>query len=50
MCAAFRQFVIQAYFDGRRPSDQEAQAVYEDWGKWKYLAYWFDIWQYYSQK
>lgn len=41
----FREFVSRRYFDGRRPSDQEAQAVYEDWGRWKYLAYWFDIWE-----
>jgi len=42
---AFRRFVSRKYFDGQPPSDREAQAVYEDWGRWKYLAYWFDIWQ-----
>ncbi len=43
---AFRRFVSRKYFDGQPPpSDGEAQAVYEDWGRWKYLAYWFDIWQ-----
>jgi 3-methyladenine DNA glycosylase/8-oxoguanine DNA glycosylase len=46
----FREFVVKTYFDGQRPSDKEAQAVYEEWGKWKYLAYWFDIWQYYNEK
>ena len=40
---AFRQLVSKKYFDGERPSDREAQAVYDDWGKWKYLAFWFDI-------
>lgn len=42
---AFRRFVSRKYFDGQPPSDEEARAVYEDWGRWKYLAYWFDIWQ-----
>jgi len=42
---AFRQFVSRKYFQGQYPSDQEAQALYAEWGKWKYLAYWFDIWQ-----
>lgn len=45
---AFRQFVSKKYFKGERPSDAEAQAIYDDWGEWKYLAYWFDIWQEYS--
>jgi 3-methyladenine DNA glycosylase/8-oxoguanine DNA glycosylase len=40
----FREFVSKTYFDRERPSDHEAQAVYERWGRWKYLAYWFDIW------
>jgi len=44
----FREFVSEKYFDGQHPSDKKAQAIYEDWGKWKYLAYWFDIWQAYS--
>jgi len=44
----FREFVSQKYFDGQYPSDKIAQAVYEGWGKWKYLAYWFDIWQAYT--
>jgi len=42
---AFRQFVGHKYFQGQYPSDKEAQALYADWGRWKYLAYWFDIWQ-----
>lgn len=40
----FRQFVQERYFDGHRPSDAEARAVYDDWGAWKYLAYWFEHW------
>ncbi len=42
---AFRQFVSKKYFAGERPTDAEAQAIYAEWGEWKYLAYWFDIWQ-----
>jgi 3-methyladenine DNA glycosylase/8-oxoguanine DNA glycosylase len=41
----FREFVAERYFGGERPSDAEARAVYEDWGEWKYLAYWFDLWE-----
>ncbi|MFP3897648.1 MAG: DNA-3-methyladenine glycosylase family protein [Anaerolineales bacterium] len=39
---AFRQFVQARHFDGQRPTDAEARAIYADWGKWKYLAYWFE--------
>ena len=42
--SVFREFVAQEYFAEQQPTDKEAQAVYADWGKWKYLAYWFDIW------
>jgi len=45
----FRDFVAEKYFDGKRPPDTEAKAVYDEWGKWKYLAYWFDIWQKYDE-
>jgi 3-methyladenine DNA glycosylase/8-oxoguanine DNA glycosylase len=41
----FRQFVSQKYFKGQKVGDEEAKAIYEDWGEWKYLAYWFDIWE-----
>jgi 3-methyladenine DNA glycosylase/8-oxoguanine DNA glycosylase len=41
----FRKFVSEQYFDGAQPSDEEAKAVYEGWGRWRYLAYWFDIWR-----
>lgn len=43
--SVFRSFVADRYFGGERPSDQEARAVYEGWGAWKYLAYWFDLWE-----
>jgi N-glycosylase/DNA lyase len=43
--SVYRTFVSERYFAGRRPSDAEAAAVYEDWGRWRYLGYWFDLWQ-----
>jgi 3-methyladenine DNA glycosylase/8-oxoguanine DNA glycosylase len=39
----FRQFVHNKYFQGRHPPDREAAAIYDPWGRWKYLAYWLDI-------
>lgn len=42
--SVFRQFVSKNYFEGAAVSDREAQEIYTDWGRWKYLAYWFDIW------
>jgi hypothetical protein len=35
---------------GQYPSDKEALAIYQAWDKWKYLAYWFDIYTEYSLK
>jgi 3-methyladenine DNA glycosylase/8-oxoguanine DNA glycosylase len=37
-----RAFVRQHYFEGNSPKDKEIRAVYEAWGRWRYLAYWFD--------
>lgn len=37
-----RSFVTKRYFDGRAPSDKEILSIYDRWGEWKYLAYWFD--------
>lgn len=42
--SVFRQFVSRQYFGGAAVTDKKAQAVYADWGRWKYLAYWYDIW------
>jgi|GEM_PF-93644 len=42
--SVFRQFVSTTYFGGATVTDRDAQSVYADWGRWKYLAYWFDIW------
>ncbi len=38
-----RDFVAEKYLDGRQPVEAEALAVYKDWGKWRFLAYWFDL-------
>ncbi len=46
---AFRSFVSKKYFNNDYPSDKVAQEVYQDWGRWKYLAYWFDIWSEYTE-
>lgn len=43
--SVYRTFVSRRYFDGRAPSDAEAREVYAEWGPWKYLGYWFDVWQ-----
>lgn len=43
-----RGLVTCKYFHGQLVSDKEAQAVYQDWGRWKYLAYWFDIYEEHS--
>lgn len=37
-----RALVVKKYFNGHKPTDKEIAAVYDHWGKWKYLAYWFD--------
>lgn len=43
--SVFREFVSRKYFDGERVPDAELRAVYDPWGRWKYLAYWFDLWR-----
>jgi 3-methyladenine DNA glycosylase/8-oxoguanine DNA glycosylase len=37
-----RALVVKKYFNGYKPTDREIAAVYDHWGRWKYLAYWFD--------
>lgn len=39
----FRQFMSEKYSIDVSERLPEALAVYEDWGKWKHLAYWFDM-------
>lgn len=45
----FREFVSKTYFKGKKISDKKALAIYKNWGQWKYLAYWFDIWEGYNK-
>lgn len=37
-----RRFVSRRYFGGSPVSDAQIRSIYERWGKWKYLAYWFE--------
>lgn len=38
-----RAFVSERYFNGQSPGDKDMLAIYQGWGEWKYLAYWFDL-------
>ncbi|GAB4441003.1 MAG: hypothetical protein Kow0031_22970 [Anaerolineae bacterium] len=38
-----RSFVTRKYFNGQPPEKEaDIRAIYEPWGRWRYLAYWFD--------
>jgi 3-methyladenine DNA glycosylase/8-oxoguanine DNA glycosylase len=39
----FIDFMRRRYFNNREFNLPEALAVYADWGRWKYLAYWFEM-------
>ncbi len=39
--SAYMEFVTRWHFNGTKPTRREAEAVYESWGRWKHLAYWF---------
>jgi 3-methyladenine DNA glycosylase/8-oxoguanine DNA glycosylase len=41
----FRRFVRDTHHKGRRVSDQTMLRRYAKWGKWKYLAYWSELWR-----
>lgn len=38
-----RSFVARRYFEGRPATDTQIRAIYDRWGKWKYLMYWFEV-------
>ena len=40
----FRKFVRETYHRGRRVSDAAMLRRYAKWGRWKYLAYWSELW------
>lgn len=37
-----RSFVSKKYFGGERVTHGQIQKIYAPWGRWQYLAYWFD--------
>jgi 3-methyladenine DNA glycosylase/8-oxoguanine DNA glycosylase len=41
----FRRFVRETYHGGRRVLDSTMLRRYSRWGRWKYLAYWSEIWK-----
>lgn len=42
----FRTFVRRRHFPKARklPTDRRMMAVYDDWGEWRGLAYWYEMW------
>ena len=40
----FRRFVRERYHKGRAVSDIAMLRRYAKWGRWKYLAYWAELW------
>lgn len=40
----FRRHVRETYHRGRKVSDRAMLRRYAKWGKWKYLAYWSELW------
>ena len=41
--SVFRQFMQEKYFTGKEFDEKQALSIYDDWGKWKYLAYWTEM-------
>ena len=40
----FRRFVREQHFKGRKVSDRTMVRRYARWGRWRYLAYWAELW------
>jgi 3-methyladenine DNA glycosylase/8-oxoguanine DNA glycosylase len=40
----FRRFVRERYHGGRKVADATMLRRYAKWGRWKYLAYWSELW------
>ena len=38
----FMTHVSHLYFNGERPTHTQAENIYDQWDRWKYLAYWFE--------
>ena len=41
----FRRFVRDRYHGGRHVSEKTMLRRYARWGRWKYLAYWSELWE-----
>jgi 3-methyladenine DNA glycosylase/8-oxoguanine DNA glycosylase len=41
----FRRFVRERYHRGRKVADETLLRRYAKWGRWKYLAYWSELWE-----
>jgi 3-methyladenine DNA glycosylase/8-oxoguanine DNA glycosylase len=41
----FRRFVRETYHKGRKVSEPAMLRRYARWGRWKYLAYWSELWR-----
>ena len=41
----FRRFVRERYHGGRAVADATMLRRYKKWGRWKYLAYWSELWE-----
>ena len=37
-----RAFVSKKYYPDQPITEAQIRAIYAPWGKWQYLAYWFD--------
>lgn len=50
--SVFRSFVRRAHFPrARKPvPDRKLLQVYEEWGEWRMLAYWWEVWKDYSER
>ncbi len=46
--SVFQQMMHAKYFTDNDYDQAQAIAKYESWGKWKYLAYWFDLIDFYQ--
>ena len=46
----FRSFMKNKYFQDKQFSEEEGLRVYEEWGQWKYLAYWNEMLAFYYPK
>ena len=41
--SVFQQLMDKKYFQEKDFNLKEALGIYEKWGRWQYLAYWFDL-------